>query len=200
MRSVLLACSAAALAVLSGCGSSPPPTTDGAWFVTLSPAASEPGMCAYGAELMSSAGVINASEKSMVVDDGANNTSITCSVIAAASGEANAFDVTINGQAMGGDPMVPNASTLGIEILSLKAGATATAPVTGTVDFSSPQTSENSYSSRTCQFYFTPGTMEGVSLGQVWMTFACPTITYGMIGSICELQPSYAIFENCATM
>jgi hypothetical protein len=195
MRSVLLACSAAALAVLSGCGSSPPPTTDGAWFVSMTGAST----CLNATDIMSMVGVINAGQKGMVVDDGANSTSITCSVTAASSGETGAFDVTATGQAMGGDPMVPNASTLGLTVQNLKPGATATAPITGNVDFSSVATQNNEYSSDSCQFYFASSS-EGVSLGQVWVTFACPMIVDGQQQSTCELQPSYAIFENCATM
>jgi hypothetical protein len=194
MRFTLVA-SAAALTALAGCGSSPGPSAEGAWFVSM--ASGSTGNCLNAVDIMAMAGSVTASSMGMVVVTGDNNTTITCTVAPAASGAANAFDVTANGTALG-DPMVP-ASTLGLSVTDLAAGATMAKPATGTVQFLNTMTQNNEYASSSCDFYFSSSS-EGVAAGQVWVTFACPTIVDGQQQSTCELLPSFAIFENCATM
>jgi hypothetical protein len=187
MRFAFLASSAAALAFLCGCSSSPPPPTDGAWFVSM---VSNTGMCTLG-DIMSETGLLTDQGEQMTIADGASNVMIQCSV--AQSGSTFAVNITAQ------DTTAGTGSNLTLQIPSITKGATKASPATGTVSYSSSKTVDEEFASHACNFYFS-SSKEGVDVGQIWVTFDCPMITNGQAMSTCDLQTGYAIFENCATM
>ena len=186
MRFALLAFSAAALAAVTGCSSSPPPVADGAWFVSL---VSDTGNCGLS-DIMAHTGLVDGNSKQQVISDGMMNTSITCSV-------TQNSDMSFAVQATGTDTSATG-STLEIQLASLTSGASMTSPATGGVTFISPGTANNQFVSESCSFYF-ESKSEGVDLGQVWVSFNCPMLTHGSTDQVCNLSQGVAIFENCAT-
>jgi hypothetical protein len=188
MRLALLASSAVALAALSGCGGSSAPPEDGAWFVSM---VSDTGMCSL-ADIMSKTGLVTDQSKQMTIENGMSNLSLDCSVT---QGTGKSFAVAITAQ----DTTPSTGSTLQFNIPSISPSATQASPATGTVSYSSAATVDEEYASHACNFYFSSKS-EGVALGQIWVTFDCPMITNGAAMSTCDMQTSYAIFENCLTM
>ncbi len=189
MRFAFLASSAAALALLSGCGSSSAPPADGAWFVSL---VSDTGQCNL-ADIMSKTGSVTDQSKQSTIENAMSNVTIECSVT---QGTGNSFAVSATGE----DPTASTGSNLTLNIASLSPSATQANPATGTVTFSSPQTVNDEFASSSCNFYFSSKS-EGVALGQVWVTFDCPMLENrtGTM-SVCDLKQGFAIFENCLTM
>jgi hypothetical protein len=180
MRFTLVACSAAALAALAGCGGTPPPVADAAWTVNLTGASS--CMIFNSTRML---GQVSVSTIQTRVDDGVNGVSVSCSVTG-----AGPYNVT--GSASQG------ADILNISIPSLPSSATKAAPALGSVAYESDST-VSLYASSSCDFYFAQP-IEGVQPGQVWVAFTCAALTDSGTGSSCPVIESTALFEHCNTM
>jgi len=180
MRLALASASTAALAVLAGCSSTPPPTADGAWSVQLE-------SCTLIANGTTSFGTLDQSSHSMTMTDGQNNASVSCSVTPATGGFA------VNASAKAG------ADSLSISIPSISTSASATSGAVGEVTFISDSTADNPYQSNACNFYFagSPETVSSGATGTVFVAFTCNMLTEGSQGASCKLNQGYAFFENC---
>jgi hypothetical protein len=187
MRFALVAFSAAALAALAGCSSAVPATPDGAWTVNMT---NQGGTCMVSNSTRS-IGTITAVDIEKRITDGEALTggaaSLSCSVSGTGTGP---FSVDSS--------LAQGADTLQIVIPSISAGATKTAPATGSVGYESDATVAL-YSSPSCSFYFVDGTQEGVASGKIWAAFTCAGILDGQSNSTCPVLESYVLFENCLT-
>jgi hypothetical protein len=185
MRFALVAFSAAALAALAGCSSPVPATPDGAWTVNMT---NQGGTCMVSNSTRS-IGTVTAVDPEKRITDGEMLTggpaALTCSVSGTGTGP---FSVDAS--------LAQGADTLQIVIAAISAGATKTAPATGSVGYESDATVEE-YQSPSCSFYFVDGTQEGVAAGKIWAAFTCAGITNGQSGSTCPVLESYVLFENC---
>jgi hypothetical protein len=183
MRLTLASASIAALAILAGCSSTPPPTADGAWSVQLE-------QCSLIANGTTAFGTIDQSSHAMTMTDQLNSASVNCSVAPSGSG------FSVNATAKGG------ADSLFIKIPSISTSASPTSGAVGQVSFASQLTADNAYESNNCTFYFTTGTPETVSstaTGTIFVAFTCPTLSDTSQGATCKLNQGYAFFENCLT-
>lgn len=170
---------AASLApIFTGCGEPPPLIPRGAWslaFVDI------PG-CGPGAENQA-VGIVTANARNELKDDGVEEVKVSCKVIDTGSG----FEIQASESTKG--------LSLTLSIPNLAADATEANPTLGTVSYASPNTAV-AFTSPKCEFYFVPQTDQGVSAGQVWLTFRCEEISAG-IDNVCAIDIGYAAFENC---
>jgi hypothetical protein len=188
MRFALVDVCAAALVAVAGCGPVSFPFPEGAWSVSL--ISGTGGVCPFP-NSKSMTGSITDQVKNVVVSDDTLDT-IECSVAPASAG-VNAFSVVAFGE-----DLRTHGSSLSMLIPSITAETTVTNPALGSVELVSAATFENAFVGRTCNFFFSSPS-EGVSPGQTWVTFDCPTVTNGQTMSTCSIARSFAIFENCAT-
>ncbi len=179
-RLALAVVSTSTLAVLAAACSDPvPPTPQGAWNLNF---ISPTGDCKTVTHSSQSGSVTKNSKNTLLVA-GVEEATITCVV----SG-TNTFSVSGSGNFKG--------QGVQISIPAIDSSATAMKPAHGGILFSTASTAGDYTSTATaCDFYFIPGTGEGVTSGRIWVAFTCPTITQAM--STCALGESFAIFENC---
>jgi len=181
-RLALAVVSTALLAVFAAACSDPvPPTPQGAWSINFVSTGADCPVMGHMAQIGS---VTSSSKSTVLVDGGAEKAKVTCVV----SGTST-FSVTGNASA--------NGLNAQISIPSIDSNATAMAPAHGSVSFATGSTggSFSSPSATPCDFYFVPGTGEGVASGRVWVAFVCPSVVQQMRD--CSLSESFAIFENC---
>ena len=180
MRLALACASTAALAILAGCSSPPPPTPDGAWSAHLEACSLiQPGTTSFG--------TIDQTTHAMTMTDGQNGASISCSVVASSGGFA------VNALATGGG----NSITLSIPSISTSASQTSGAM--GEVTLNAQVTANNDYSSSACNFYFAGAPETVTSAGTVFVAFSCPMLDDSAQSATCNLNQGYAFFENCST-
>jgi hypothetical protein len=163
-------------------GNAPPPQS--AWSVVFV----DPGIeCAHAGHL-AKVGDVTASEKASVVVSGDLNATVDCSV-----SEAGAGTFKVEGTAMRLD------SGLTIVIDQITASATPQSPAKGSIAYVSAKTVDTYLSSTgvLCDFYFLPGTPEGIAAGRIWAAFQCPSVEAE--GSTCSIAESYVVFENCTS-
>lgn len=172
----------------SGCSTPAPVIPEGAWSVSfIQPDAINCQIASHNQAI----GEITADTRTKLVADGANlvegddNTAVTvnCSVID--NGGTFAFDASESS----------SGSFLSLSVPELSPKATKDSPSKGVVIYQSMQTA-NSFSQSDCDFYFLPKTGQGVSEGQVFLTFACPKIG-AAADNVCVIDPGYAAFEKC---
>lgn len=171
-----------ALATVVGCSDPVPPTPRGAFTVSFA----DPGIdCSIGPH-NAQVGSVLMDRKDKVVVDGTEDARIDCTVTPAGSG----FKVSASAR--------QKDKGLFLEVPSISPGATEETPATGGLSYSSATTADafNNSDDEPCQFYFIPGTGEGVSAGKVWLAFKCPTVVSD--GNECAIAQSFAIFENCS--
>jgi hypothetical protein len=132
-------------------------------------------------------GDVTASEKVSVVVNG-GNVALDCVVSESSPGTFH-----VEGTA------TQSGSSLAILIDGITASATAQGPAKGSLTYLSPKTIDPYLSSpgEPCDFYFLPGTPQGIAAGRIWAAFQCPSVE--VEGSICSIAESYVVFENCAT-
>jgi hypothetical protein len=178
--------STSALAVFAAACSDPvPPTPQGAWSVQLvNNDAAACKIIGHAAEL----GSVTSGSKDNVLVSGAlvsgDPVDISCQVTGTSSFEVTGL-ARLSGQG------------LQITIPKIDSSATKEAPAKGAVSFNSLKTA-GAYSSSEatpCDFFFAPGTGEGVASGRIWVAFSCPKVDDAM--STCSLAESFVIFENC---
>lgn len=183
MRFALVAFSAAALATLAGCSDPVPQSADGAFWVATTQA--NPLECQI-AGFTAQVGAIDATERTTVVTDGTNGTSVQCEI----TGMAAPFNV--HGRI---DDSANSANFLEITIPSISPKATKDMPAQGSLTLSAAKTAGEPYGGN-CNFYFEGG-KETVASGRAWLSFECDALTSGM--STCPLKQGYVILENCLT-
>lgn len=119
----------------------------------------------------------------LATDDSASGVDVSCAVIATDSG------FQVEGYESARELL------LNILVNDLPADATKDKPAKGTVAYKSADTA-NIFNSANCNFYFIPGTGQGVKDGQVFLTFECDDIAYES-DNICTIKPGYVALENC---
>jgi hypothetical protein len=181
MRLPLACASTAALAILAGCSSTPPPSADAAWSVQLE-------ACSLIGNGTTAFGTIDQSSHSMTMTDGTNNASINCSVASAMGG----FSVMATAKA--------GADSLSLNIPSISTSASMTSGAVGAVSFLSNGTADNTYESNACSFYFagSPETVSSSTTGTIFVAFTCATLSEASQGATCQLKQGYAFFDNCS--
>ncbi len=162
-----------------GCSDPVPPTPQGAYQVTFSSPSSTCGIQGHNAKV----GYIDGLERSSVVVDG-DGASVSCTV----SGSGT-FAVEAQ--------ITKDADNLQIAVPAITSAATPMNPVKGRVAFASPTTVSNYVADKNheCNFYFLPGSKEGVGAGKIWVAFQCPEVVAQ--DSTCRLLESYVLLENC---
>jgi hypothetical protein len=177
--------STSALAVFAAACSDPvPPTPQGAWTVQLVDNGAACNIIGHAAQV----GSVSSGSKDAVLVSGAlvsgAEVEVSCQVTGTSSFEVTGL-ARLSGQG------------LQITIPKIDSSATKEAPAKGSASFNSLKTA-GAYSSSEatpCDFYFLPGTGEGVASGRIWVAFTCPKVDDAM--SSCALAESYVIFENC---
>lgn len=169
-----------------GCSDPVPPTAQGAYSVTFI----DPGVECDQAGHNITLGEVTPDTKDRLVKNGEEGSDLSCDV----TGDG-VFNVSARAR--------KGADFLGINVSGLRSvvngGPTEDAPAPGTISFASANTAGNVYgtsSEAPCDFWFFEGTNQDVASGRVWLTFSCGAIAVGS-GSTCQLNTSYAIFENC---
>jgi hypothetical protein len=167
-----------------GCGAVPV-VPAGAWTVELTQGPNPAGCAIEGGNTM--LGDVDADMRDAIVTNGVGDASISCDVAANDDGSFN-----INAEGDG------NGDSFSMTIPSIQPSATKTTPAMGSGTYASQATAGNAYGSSACDFYFIPGTGEGVAAGSVWLAFDCPQVQSEM--STCEIPQGYALFEYCSTV
>jgi hypothetical protein len=204
MRFAFLVFSAAAVATVTGCGSTPPTPPDGAWSFTMDGDSPTTGTetCQLGA-ISSTLGDVRSTEIVTRIIDGTQPTTeggmLTASVSCTVAGTTT-FNVqgTANVSTPGQEPT--KALTINIPMIT-SAATSAANGAPGTVTFANsgtPGTADIPYSG-TCSFYFVPGSGEGVAAGKIWGAFTCDSVSNAQQQSACGVSQSFFVFENCAT-
>lgn len=181
-RLALAVVSTTTLAVFATACSDPvPPTPQGAWSINL---ISPNGDCKIKGHSAKMGSVTSSSKDSVLVAGGVEGADVTCLVSGTSS-----FSVYGTGYL--------NGVGVQISIPAIDSSATAMKPALGGISLSTADTGGpySSPSAMPCEFYFIPGTGEGVASGRIWVAFTCPAIVQQM--STCNLGESFAIFENC---
>lgn len=181
-RLALAVVSTTALTVLSAACSDPiPPSPQAAWNLTL---VSPNGDCKTVGHTAQMGSVTSNSKDTVLVAGGAEMAEITCVVTGTST-----FSVAATGML--------NGLGMQMSVPSLSPDATAKKPAHGSISFTTGKTggAYSSPSATPCDFYFVPGTDEGVLSGRVWVAFTCANVSQQM--STCAVSESYAIFENC---
>lgn len=176
-----------------GCGDAPPLIARGAWFLNFG----DSGTNCQHADHNKMVGEVSADARTKLVDndelldssDPESAVEVSCSLIDDGSGKVS-FSAA-QSTAQGGSRY------LTLVVPELTAGATEDKPAKGTVAYTSQETA-NVFNSTECNFYFLPGTGQGLKPGQVWLTFNCPEIA-AAIDDVCRINIGYAAFENCDT-
>jgi hypothetical protein len=182
MRLAFLSLATALAAPLAiGCSDPVPQTPDGAWIVTT--IQDDPTAC-HIAGHNDEVGQLNASDKLMVVTDGVDGASISCTVAGTGTFNVSALSQLAD-------------KTLNINIPAITAAATEMSPAIGAISYESAKTAVP-YSGN-CNFYFTPSTPETVAEGKIWVAFKCDALTAGETMSTCPVSQGYALFESCLT-
>lgn len=172
----------------AGCGSPAPIIPKGAWSVSfIQPDAINCQIANHNLAI----GEVTSDTRTKLVEDGEelqtgdpnSVVDVSCSVIA--NGSTFAFDASESG----------NGAFLSLSVPELSAKATKDSPSKGIVIYQSMQTA-NSFSQSDCDFYFVPKTGQGVSEGQVFLTFFCGAIAASG-DNVCKIDPGYAAFEKC---
>lgn len=165
----------------TSCSDPVPPTPRGAWSVSFV----DPGGACSIQGHNASLGKVTDSDRAnaVLVTSGEAGADITCSVVGSSS-----FNVDATAYQSG--------SILQMVVNGLASSATSDNPAKGSIAFASP-TTVATYASNECDFYFVPGSGEGIGPGKVWVAFSCPDISSE--GSVCQIKQGYAIFENCST-
>lgn len=142
------------------------------------------GACSITSSIGQGGAVTASTKDKLIVDGGFDSASVACAVKGTTS-------FSVHGQAK------LQSQSLTIDIPSIDATATVTTPAKGTSSFAASATGGvyTTSAGTSCDFYFTPGTGEGIASGRVWISFKCPAIINGQ--STCELAESVAIFESC---
>jgi hypothetical protein len=202
MRYAVLVLSAASLAAVTGCSSTPPISPDGAWSFNMdgeTPASAPNGDTCQLAGIMETLGDVLGTSIITRITDGTQpatenglTASVTCSVIGTST-----FDVLATASV--GTPGAEATKTLTIDIPAITSAATSASPATGSATFANSATSDIPYTG-TCNFYFLPGSGEGVAAGKIWAAFTCGYVADAAQESACGVSESYVLFENCATM
>jgi hypothetical protein len=164
----------------SGCSDPVLPTPQGAWLVQFK----DPGQDCSIAGHAANVGQVDAQTRTDVVIDGQNEATVSCTVSGSSSFSVDAT-ASQNGKA------------LQIVIDSISPSATIDNPAKGRVGFTSPNTVKTYIGDKDhpCDFYF-KNKSETVASGKIWVAFNCPeVIAEGQ--DTCQLNESYAIFENC---
>jgi hypothetical protein len=189
MRFVLAAVSvAAALATLAaGCSEPVPPSPDGAFY--LATTQDDPLAC-HVAGHADQVGTIDSTERSNVVTDGMNGTSVVCAV-SSTSSDMMSPPFKVHAKI---DDLANSANYLEFRIDSISPSNKMGSPAVGTLTFSDPRTAGEPYGGN-CNFYFEGS--EGIDAGKIWVSFECDALSQGM--STCPLHQGYAILENCLT-
>lgn len=183
-----LGCAALLVPTFAGCGSPAPVIPQGAWAVSWI----QPSLNCQIANHNNHLGEVSAEQRTKLWEDGqeseAGNSNsvidVSCSVITSGSG----FTVDAYEAGLG--------MFLSISVPELAKNATKDNPSKGIVSYQSPQTA-NSFSQSDCDFYFLPNTSQGVSEGQVFVTFTCSAIAAAS-DNICSIDPGYVAFEKCS--
>lgn len=169
-------------ALAPACSDPVPPTPRGAWSVSF--VDSPPIECSVQGHNASLGKVADTDRaNSTLVTHGESGAEIACSVIGSSS-----FNIDASAYLSG--------SILQMVVRGITSSASPDNPVKGSIGFASP-TTVKTYSSNDCNFYFVPGSGEGIGPGKVWLAFDCPSISAE--ASTCEIKQGYAIFENCDT-
>jgi hypothetical protein len=160
------------------------PDADAAWSVTLVDNAAD---CAAqgGTDML---GEVSASIITTRMLNGSHGAAVNCAITPV--GSAGAFSVEASAS-MGGD-------SLFIRIPSITAAATQASPVSGAITYSSTQVG-SPFDDGTPSFYFSDP-VEGVAPGKIWVTFTACCLESPSTASVCDVSPSYALFENCLAM
>lgn len=172
-----------ALAILAGCSAPVPPSPQAAWKVTFSDTGPDCTIAQHNAVV----GDVTDSLRRVLVVDGVDNADVQCTVSGNSSFRVSNTSALDQGRA------------LSISIASITTTATQEMPATGSVAYSSERTGGDTYfggDPTPCNFYFIPGTNEGVGPGKIWVAFDCPKVTSE--NSTCAISQGFAIFENCA--
>jgi hypothetical protein len=168
-----------AVVTAAGCGEDPPPPPAGGFNITFT-GGTNPGDC----RIMTHPALLGAVSEGGTPSTIANgsNATVSCTVKKAGSGFG------VQGRANS------NGFTFSVNVKDFPAAATAAAPATGTVTYSSPST-QDSFVGTTCSFWLAPDQGQYVKDGSAWFSFACPEMMSE--GRTCAIQQSYAKFDNC---
>jgi hypothetical protein len=179
-------------------GTSFPP--DGAWSFNMNGESSGTETCQLGAiaaqlgDVRSTEIITRIADGTMPATENGLTASVSCSVIGTTSFAVQASaSVATNGE----EP----SKSLAIDIPVISNSASMASPASGTAAFSST-TSQGTAGlpySGTCDFYFIPGSSEGVASGKIWGAFTCASVMNAQQQSACGVSVSYFVFENCAT-
>jgi len=136
-------------------------------------------------------GSISEASFDKVVVDGEGGAAIDCSVT---GNGPFAVSASASGTTEG------KSYSFSMTIGSIRGSATEMEPATGSVAYSSTQTSlevSSSASDEPCIFYFNADAGQTIATGKIWVTFQCPKMLLDT--KVCEIDTGYAVFENCET-
>jgi hypothetical protein len=163
--------------VLVGCEDPPPPTPAGAFALQFRAG----GSC--GPETHNEGiGQVGRIGDPDLVSNGANDALVECTVEKAGAG----FNVTARLKD------VTNL-TLSVKGLSAENADEATA-ATGSISYSSPDTSAEPYASADCKFWV-DAQEQYVKAGAAWFSFICEEVTGD--GDTCEVDNGFVALKNC---
>jgi len=182
-RFALAALSALAFANLTSCSDPVPPIPKGAWVVSFIDTGAECLIPSHNAAV----GTVSANSLSKQLSDAEDGAVVACSVTGAGPFKVDA-------------KATYQSEKVQIVIKSLPANATEAEPAMGGMVYSGKTTQGTVYGSdpmQPCAFYFAPNSGQGVSAGQVWVSFKCPKVVSNSGMSSCEIEQGYAAFNNC---
>lgn len=166
-----------------GCSDPSPPTPRGAYFMNFAKLGASCNAQSHSEAL----GEVSQASRLRVVTDGQESAEIDCSVTGSGTFKVSAR--ARNNQ---------EATEIRVNIPSISPSATQEEPATGSISFSSAETAGKPFVSdpeNPCQFWFVPESEQGVSPGEIWVAFECPSMKESQY--TCALRRGALAFDGC---